>query len=268
MKVSIQGPVLGQPSMGLVASALVASDEGWARGVSGVEYEVEGCDCASLFPPCAPHSKDVPAEGKVQVNTPFGVWAGDRCEAGFGRSEAEMQGRAERRLLADQSRQVESVLWDGNPFAATDPALVQATAVNPGVVYSAEKGLRALLTWLQGQCSGGQLWLHASPGAFDALLQGTTAGTFYREAGLWRWAVNGAVVVPGRGYSGNGPGGAVATATSQWVVVSGPVEVRLSSVSFTSARDHATNDVVVRAERAGLVTVDPCPLGAVEIEVC
>jgi hypothetical protein len=90
------------------------------------------------------------------------------------------------------------------------------------------------------------------------------------RAGTLRTVSRGTPVSVGDGYDASaGPTGA--TANQEWIVMSGPIEIRRSEVfigeDIAQSLDHSTNTFVIRAERYVNVAYDPCGLSAALVDL-
>lgn len=166
----------------------------------------------------------------------------------------EFARRAEIALDAVQSFSAERQLAMGTGVA-TNPFLADGSHTLTGASTTAQTPDVAL-AFLEEEIgeTGKQGMIHATPPVVSRWFEQNRADTRPLVT------VNGTRVVSGGGYQGATPSGRTpAAAGESWVYATGPVEVRLGSVSVLDIKevlDRSNNDVTFRAERYVLVTWD------------
>ncbi len=160
----------------------------------------------------------------------------------FGFPQIDFKGRAQRQNDVALPSAIEAEFWDGtlakakswpNNYLTNITNVSQnltpgATTIDNGTAVSVTAGLGILQDALR-QGVGGQGMLHMIPRAVPSLLNVRRVGGFLLD-------IFDNIVVPGVGYSGNGPGGAVPALGTTWM--------------------YATDLVMTRVERVARVTPD------------
>jgi len=217
---------------------------------------------------------------------PYQIVEGDGCAPGERNAIADFRARASRALLANESRKLELELWSGrvahaggfqldvgtsignnwlaNPDTATDLGIVGlAFALGEAVQYLAET------TTEQGM-------IHAQPRVVSAWW---SAQLLRREGNVIYENTNDHVVVPGTGYSGLAPdvnndtpeSGAISSGSTSSIYATSMVNVAEDDVvvlgDAADGVDRATNQILVRAERAVLAWWDNCAHGHIEVDL-
>lgn len=286
----IEAPARGAVRRGLVASAPTltfpapldeqANPPGGEPWLGGVFFEAGACDSLDPRPIlCADlgDKGEQSSDGNPEWH-PYYVMGADRCTTmDRGRPRVEY---ARRNLLATQSRQIESEVWDGvasfdaqtvgdpiNPFLADGLATIVSASAVPFV---------NALAWLDHDLvdclNGAQGMIHASV---------LTANLWY-SAGLLRvddggrlLTVSDNIVVAGAGYSGSAgvardpedpavaPVPPAAIDAAAWAYGTGLVYVALGAedrIGQTEAAeiDRTTNTQVTRVERPAVAIWAPC----------
>lgn len=261
----LEGPLPGPPEYSLLTLPGVVKEDG-ARWLNGVNVFGYPCGVPLLWEPCSEgtfRTKSEESEMPVTRFDSFAVIQPLTCSAiGMGNPE-EYSIRAERALEATQSFGVEEALSQGvtgsaNPFLGDG----NVTVLGGGAV-SLQTGL-SLLENAIGE-TGRAGMIHAAP----AVASGWSfdGGLVSDGRTLKTWL--GTPVVSGGGYIGAEADGNAPAAGNAWAFATGPVEVRLASVSTLPIRDvleRETNVVTFRAERYALAIWDTCLQVAVEVD--
>lgn len=264
-----EGPQLTPPTVSLLSAAEIVPMTG-DRWTSGFDLINEGSETgyADLNPggggvfeicPEVGTFKVIDASGANESYTPYVIYATDKCSTWP--AKREFYDRAQRKLLAAESTALELQLWDGvsNPFLA-DGAGVQnviGTVTVPMTATSAKEAI-ALLEQEMGEISATRGMIHIRPQVLFPLLE---AQVIRRVGNIYLSPMDN-IVVPGRGYSGNGPAGQAPGAT-EWMyghpgivqVRRGPV-IRLGEDDLASQVDRYVNDRFVIVERVAHVALD------------
>lgn len=262
------------PRVGLVASARAVTepDERW---INGFTWAPENCSEGVIVDPCdANPSKNISANPDVSTFDPYVIVAGDKCSP-F--QERDYKSRAQRKLLACESKAIEKEFWTGtqaqssgwtgNRYLASNAAddLSGGSAVTP------LEALACLEQYLGDCVCGGVGMIHATR---STVLIWSQYNVLIREGNIIT-TINGTIVVPGAGYDGSGPDGDAATDGNVWAYATGLVEVRRSAIAvfpdtMAEALNRMTNLVEFRVERMAAATWDGCCLGAVlaNVPVC
>lgn len=274
----ITAPPAAPPLVSLLTSAVVVT--GAERWQGGFDYETETCglDNTGTFDPCNTGSKTVVASNDTIEVEPFGIWVGESCSS-LGAVTRDWQGRVRRKLLACQSRLIESELLLGTQARAASPDwpnkyLTQYTSDTlSAAAVTPTDALACLEEYLSSCNCGAQGMIHASR---QVVTHWANNGLVQREGDKILSTV-GTIIVPGSGYDGSGPatsvGGAPQAAAdgSIWAYATGMVHVYLDDIlitpgSIAHALDRTTNLITYRAERLVAYSWDCCH-GAVEIDL-
>lgn len=264
-------PVARRFSLLSTPGVVVEDDNRWMNGVNVIGYPA---GLPSAWEPCSTgtfrvkDSSAVEGEEEAQPSSrfdPIAVYFPFSCTVRGGRGvQQKLIDRVEAVLDATLSFGVERALVAGtagstNPFIGDTgmDVLASGNAVSPQVGQSYLENAIAALTGRQGI-------IHATPAVVAAWGYG---------AGLPEdvppdeevddpppphtlRTANGTPVISGAGYIGVHPlgsGGLVGPGeTTDWVYATGPVEVRVGDLEPTEVEDvidHASNDIVIRAER-------------------
>jgi hypothetical protein len=234
---------------------------------------ISAIDATGLFPICPTDEETKDAQNRLGGTDffPFVVYASDACSTftGVKRENAKVK------LDVIESWWLEREFWEGS-LALGNPSLVGADSDVLGTSEDVKTGFGLIDAAIATSGHDGRGMIHLDPATFDAL-QGYEL--FRREGNVWLSPLDN-YVVPGHGYTGNGPnpgGGAnenAATDTVRWIYGHpGMVVVYRGPVIFTppetdgpdkEAIDRQTNDIVVYAERAiGFVLSNPLDDGEV-----
>ena len=251
-----------------------SENELWTRGI---QYAPENLSAAVNR---APNDRStvmtpfVPANEAIVVCDPFAIVTSYSCSP-FGFEAIDYKGRAQRQNDLATPAALELEFWDGAVSLANGSPnnyltrAGAATIVNPtiGTAVSITAGL-ALLQDALRQGLGGQGMIHVMPGAAPSLINVRRVGKFMLDE-------FDNIVVPGVGYSGNGPIGAAhaaATNTTAWMFATDLVMTRVQAQarifpdSMAEALDRGShaggssdgypNTVTFRAERLAMAYFD------------
>ena len=198
--------------------------------------------------------------GKSYVSAdPFQVLAGVACGS-LGTLGVDDESRARQSLEAAEARLVEATFERGN----INPSLVSAATLTPNGsnAVRVKRAVGILESYLRDNY-GGTGVLHASP-LLSPYLQTERDGNVRRTH-------LGTPVAFGSGYDGVSPAGAAPAANTVWLYATGAVTVRRSPVDVpaTGAEtlDRATNQTLLIAERAVMVSIDCVPPAAVLVDL-
>lgn len=239
-----------------IATIVVEDDNRWENGF---EIEGEGCGTAAAWDDCGSDLK-VPGDSRANSQfTPFVIYSTDSCSTwGYskGGERDRRAARVKRNLATSESFILEQELW-GDTLGVGNPKIADTSALT----YST--GLPILQAVAQIEDAAGDLargagvYIHMRPYQFTLLVH---EQILRLVDGKWITPM-GSVIVPGRGYAGDGPAGEPATTTEEWIYATAPVEVRLGAPydiddpKDVVARD--TNDVLLIAERKAIASFDP-----------
>lgn len=278
MTVDVQAPPLTAPRVSLISSALTGvppvvngSSERW-YGRLAIQ-NISAVDSTGLFPICPTDEETKDAQNRLGATDffPFVVYASDACSTITGVKREN----AKTKLDVIESWWLEREFWEGS-LGLGNPSLVGSNSDILGTSEDIKTGFGLIDAAIATSGHDGRGMIHLDPVTFDAL-QGY--GLFRREGNVWLSPLDN-YVVPGHGYTGNGPnpgGGAnenAATDTVRWIFGHpGMVVVYRGPVIFTppetdgpdkEAIDRSTNDIVVYAERAvGFVLSNPLDDGEI-----
>jgi hypothetical protein len=160
-------------------------------------------------------------------------------------------------------------LWDG---MAPATGLVDVPAANVVTVTGDHvvSVVGNLVQRMSSKGSGSSGVLHMSP--YVATLA-ADRGIVYRQGNRLRTVVGDHLVIADGGYSGDGPGGVAASATSQWIYATGPIFYAVgestfpAGYDFTKYIDRGSNTLVVPVETSLLAVFDPCFWFAGEVKL-
>lgn len=273
-RAAVRGPEPTAPRVSLITSAPPVDDLD-LRWANGVAYRSEICGAGIGRVGLCPggETKDS-ASGQVLVEAdPFAVYASYNCPPQTGLSLEDYKARARANLEAFFAKEVEEELWTGGAVT-TNPRLAAPEADE--LSASAEDSVDALacLEHYLAVCgSGGRGMIHATRRVVTLWAKD---GLVRREGGLVL-TVTDNIVVPGAGYPGTDPdsdaGDITPTSGEDWAYATGMVQVRREADSsivpatMAEAVNRQTNDAEFRAERAAVVTFDPCCHAGIPITV-
>lgn len=276
MTVDVQAPPLSAPRVSLITSALTGvppvvqgESERWYGRL--VIRNISAIDSSGLFPVCPSDEEIKEAQRRLGGTDffPFIVYASDACSTFTGAKHE----RAEDKLDVAEAWWLEREFWEGS-LALGNPSLVGSDSTILGTSEDVKLGFGLIDAAIATSGHDGRGMIHMDPVTFDAL-QGYDL--FRREGNVWLSPLDN-YVVPGHGYTGNGPnpGGGdnenEATATVRWifghpgmvVVYRGPVINTPPKGDDAASINRTTNDQVVLAERAvGFVLSNPLDDGEV-----
>jgi hypothetical protein len=259
MSANFKAPGLVAPRVSILSSAEIVSTPGdrwWGT------YEIlplSGNGSSGIFPICDEGEHTAPERLGAQTFTPFAVWAADECST-FGSGAMEFVDRAKQKLAVVEPWWIENYLWENpdafvNPSFTASPSTVVASGMDP---LGAFANLDAAIA--QDRHDGRGM-IHMVPELFVLLQQ---YELFRREGNVWYSPLDN-IVVPGRGYTGNGPnedGGAnenEATDTVTWMFGHpGIIRIRRSEIMYLpdddgiamlKEMDRYINDLKAVAER-------------------
>lgn len=254
------------PRSGLVRSAITPAgdDDRWQGGLA---WRSERCPAATSYDPC---SDEIPPEvgpgpGGLNYYVPQVLRASDECST---RSSdlGDLQGRARRTLEGVTSFWLARELWTGEQSAASPyetpegggPVSNRALAQVSGVtvvagVHQPKHGLSVLEEAARSDngSQGMDVWIHV-----PLELLGLLDGVLVREGDLW-FTQSGSRVVVDAGYLGTAPDGTEPVG-SRFIYATGPVTVRLGSITVEEFVNHRTNRVKAVAERMAAAYFDSC----------
>lgn len=261
-------PVAPQHSITQLPGVIVPDgDEHW---IAGVAFDLYPCTGVQGWDTCSEGSDgDLKDDGDYPtpaIYSSFTAYAPIQCSS-FGQQSGErLIERATRYLDAADHVALEQQIWNGswvpsNPSFAADSVDVGGGAVDI---------VRALgLLERTAGVGGLQGVIHMSPRT--AMAAASWSLVIADRAGTLRTVSRGTPVSVGDGYDAT-KGPSAAGANQEWIVMSGPVEIRRSEV-FTmpddpsQALDHSDNTFVFRAERYVNVAYDPCGLSAALVDL-
>lgn len=312
-RVRLEGVLPASPprfSLLTVPGVEITQDPTDGRWLNGVEIEPEGCsvtlpdDFADLtaasvdYPYWWQTCRDgdiapttaIPAGTKAMSTTnpgrvtsePYTVWTGYRCSTLDLHNEVrinEVKARLRRRLLACTPKAVEHEVWTGQVATAAgfpNPFLADSTAITE-VLSGSQLGYVTALGELEQAlaecgCSGAHI-IHAQPRLVNLWV---SEGLVVRPptASHLETVATGTYVVPGTGYPGTEPDGAVpASYANTYAYGSGMIRVLLSPPRVPNVEaatvERTQQTVELRAERDVLhIFDDTCCLRGVQVLAC
>lgn len=244
------------------------------RWIDGYQIYPDDCDGGHIIDPCQLGSNaDVADTGQASVIgpiQPFIIEASDKCST-FGAPHDFRLARAQRKLLAVQSKVLEAEFWNGtkaqsqswtnNQYLRKSGVTVLGTAPVGGA-FGWIDGLAAL----EQAISDGSAWergvIHASPQLVTHWIAAYLV--FPRPSDGLLTTGLGTIVVAGSGYDGTGPQSAINPNRLEWAYATPVPQIRLGEVTFsqtdedTVAVDRLTNDRTIRASRFASIVMSSC----------
>lgn len=261
---AIDGPLPVKPRYTLVDATLItratpdvaeAQDgERWANGVAVHGYPQE---IGSAWGVCADASPNEKGSQEFPIPLPlFGpltVYLTETCSSPYIKTPEDFRKRALAVFAAVESAAVarEFELGEfvpGNPHLADDNLVV----LNGGDCTTLANGLALLEEAIAGTHRGGVI--HMTSGTAAALSARDGGNALHVEGGKL-YTVNGTLVIPDYGYTGDAPDGQPDnTGTERWAYATGPVETLRTEPTIVpdtiaEALDRLNNTVEYRAER-------------------
>lgn len=246
-------------------------------GTEGDTYDI-GCGPLDLL------NLDISGD-KSTVRTPehfyaFGVREPESC-SNFGFAGVDTNVRADRAITLDEAKQVERELWTGRraklnaaagateylfnrwlardtaePLTGNPPAVTQ---LKGGVAQNPTRALAELEQAVASNRSGGRGIIHATP---RTVTYWTENGHLYRAGNVLLTVARDTVVIPGEGYDGSAPNGAVdATGDTAWAYATGWIEVFRGPVQIITPQSPeftTSNRRTSIAVRKYALEIDPC----------
>lgn len=263
MSVNAATPALRPPRVSILTSAEIldlAGDRWWGqihtRVLSGDPTDTAlGIESGDLFilPVCLDgETKEPFPRTDTRVHTPFVIYATDDCSS-YGSATTDFLDRAKQKLAVNEAWSIERMLWDGDPsidgFSFVDTGIAPLdTGAHPLL------GFALLDSTVAENRTDGRGMIHMTTKVFDLLQQ---YNLFRREGNIWLSPLDN-IVVPGRGYSGNGPDDEDESATSSWMFGHpGIIGIARSEVmtlpenddELIRQMDYRHNDILALAER-------------------
>lgn len=254
------------------------------RWIDGYSIYPDDCDGGHIVDPCQLGSNaDVADTGQASIIgpiQPFVIEASDKCST-FGAPHDFRLARAQRKLLAVQSKVLEAEFWNGtkaqsqtwanNQYLRKAGVTVLGTAPVGGP-FGIVDGLAAL----EQAISDGSAWergvIHASPQlvthwAWQGLVKARPSppGTLMTELGT--------IVVAGGGYDGSGPQNQINPNHYEWAYATPVPQIRLGQITYnetdtdTVAVDRLANDRIIRASRFASIVMSGCFRAAALIDM-
>lgn len=259
--VAVEAPPALAPLHNLIDTAAAVSPKIEVTGDKwqlGFSYRPTSCGCAQAWSwECGETKpdKDTPSAVDLVDYEPFHVVASSPDCQHVGDPEAE----ARALLATTQSRAVEHELWTGTMVPGNlHLASAHATVLGGGDPVAPRAALAAL-TQALASCAGGHRGMIHAPVYATSLWE----DWLVEEGDVLRTMSRGDIVVPGAGYPGTSPAGAVPADGTVWAYATGLVSVLLGDVEVVpdddgQALDRRTNSLIYRAERVAAASWDGC----------
>ncbi len=277
-----QPPVLTLIGASRTLAGDVTPDTGapvrWEGG--GVEFEALPCNVEEVpyIPGCAAIDlNDDLARPNIEKSDTITLWKGVRCSSRPGELERG-EARARQLLLIDQHRQLEHEFWTGDIHQAASPDLEGRWLAQDGVVEELSGSgqssplVYALAALQEALGSGSGGGTGCGRGMIHATLQTATlwlAASAIRREGLLLLDAFDNIIVPGVGYDGSSPSGAIdGTGETVWAYATGIVDTRLAEILTRSAHDPTDNDVDAIASREAIAYWDGCCHYGINVNLC
>lgn len=273
-RLTVQSPAFTPAPFGLVASVGTV-DEPDPHWRMGIQYQPDYCGILSdIGTVCVTGSgftklattDEVPIRGA----NAFTVYAWINCSL-VPFDEEEALARVTTALINNEAAQVERAFWMGGTYEGDvrprlaanadlfdEDVLIQTAAtvvVTGGVDVVNAIGL---LEGAMGECYSGIPIIHVPKRAIANLADGTQITAKGQQL---RTMAN-SLVIAGNGYDGSGPAGQEASTYDVWFYATGAIDVRRSTIEYTStwreSVNKAENGQVLIAERTYLIDWDCC----------
>lgn len=265
------GPPLTPPRVSLVNSVeVIYQPDSAFRATNRTQYE--SCDGGlESYINCGegnPESLSEGTDSNIWTSTTIELIGAETCSTFGNTDEKFFKNRAEKKLLACQSKQLEYELWTGfsftennvdNNYLASDTAvdITSNTAVEPEDALDALEDVIA-----DAGCTNA--FIHVSPFILAKLVRhhdGIYKVVDSQTGKIQYYSPFGNKIISGGGYPGTSPNGDAPTNSDEWIYASAPVVVKLGPVhvspdSFHGALDRTTNTVTFRATRLAQVEFD------------
>lgn len=264
MSANVSAPSLQAPRVSIISSSEIVSPpsgDGHAHWQAAIHLLPLSADqSGGVFPVC-PTSEDLDAEQrfKSQVRFPFVVYTTDTATSYDKMTSDELMDRARQKLAVTEPWYIEQELWEdtqglGNPSFVASESVVVSEGKDPVAAFS------DLDSAVANDQHDGRGTIHMTTEMFDLLIP---HDMFRREGNVWFSPLDN-IVVPGRGYTGNGPNASypganpnAATDTAHWMFGHpGVVQIMRSEVIYYpeqelvhKSMDRPVNDVWVSAQR-------------------
>lgn len=259
MSVNVMAPPIRAPRVSLLSSADVLTfqrDDG-ERWFGGIElYPLSGTDASGLWPVCPGENSEATKDAGNRIGgqrfQPFAIYATDFCST-YGSGAVDFHQRARDKLAVVESYWIEHELWEGT-LGLNNPSFVHS----PSTVLTAGP-TDALMAFVEMDSAvaddlhDGRGMIHMPTSIFSWLTQ---YSVFRREGNVWLSPLDN-IVVPGRGYTGNGPEGSSESADAKWIFGHpGTIQIARSEVTVLPESDklfkqmsRPINDIHALAER-------------------
>lgn len=281
---AIDGPLPCRPRYNLVDSTLISratpdveeasEDERWANGIAVHGYPQE---VGSSWGVCADVSPEEKGTQEFPIPLPlFGpltVYVTETCSSPYIRTPEDFRARALAVFQAVESAAVAREFELGE-FVPGNPHLGDAdlTVLNSGAATSLTNGIALLEEAIADTHRCGVIHMTSATALALSTLGG---GGVLQVQGGKLYTVNGTLVIPDFGYTGNAPAGEAAnTGTERWAYATGPVETLRTAQpviipeNLSEALDRLSNTVEYRAERYYVPFWDTALQVGVRIDRC
>lgn len=256
MSANVTAPPIRAPKVSLLSSSDLIDIAG-DRWEAGFElYPLSGADASGLWPVCPDPESEATKDAQNRLGgqrfTPFAIYATDVCST-YGSGGVDFLARARAKLAVVESYWIEHELWEGtlgfqNPSFVNSPSVVLTTGPTDALMAFVE-----LDAAVANDLHDGRGTIHVPTVVFSWLTQ---YSIFRREGNVWLSPLDN-IVVPGRGYTGNGPEDAEATESSQWIfghpgvvqIARGPIINLPTQEQIEKQMVRPTNDIKALAER-------------------
>lgn len=186
----------------------------------------------------------------------------DRCKT-LGGLQLITEASIKRQTEAATSYVVARELWTGDlsdsqPYDTPEDvgvvnarlASVSATVVGAGAAHAPNHALGLLEQEARRAAVGQDVWIHVPVEVFELFTD------LEQRGGAW-FTRSGARIIADPGYLGTEPDGDL-PADRRWMYATGPVQVRLGSITTDAFTHWQTNEYTVNGERMFAATFDPC----------
>lgn len=265
-------------------TAVNVDGEPWREAAITFTPEPCGGEGGVFDPSCGIQAVDISGDEST-VKVPehfqaFGVFEPETC-SNFGWAGLDTDARARRAITLDEAKQVERELWKGvqaqasgwttNRWLARNAAdgsgnPPAATILKASVAQAPVRALAELEAEIASRRSGGRAIIHATRRTVTFWVHNQL---LYRAGNTLLTIATDTVVVPGEGYDGSSPAGAVdASGDTDWAYATGPIEALRGPVELlrpSSPEQTVNNRRTSIAKRQYALVIDPCVHVAIKV---
>lgn len=262
MSVNIATMSVRPPRVSLLSSSEILDIPGekWFAGVEFMPLSSEGS--SGVLVPCASDEKSAATRSESLTVKAYGIYATDECTS-FGSGATDFIQRAKDKLAVVEPWWMERQLWEDTNVMSNPSFVGNTTTTTVASNKSALHAFSRLDSAVAQDTTDGRGMIHVPTIIWDLL---PVNNLLRREGNVWYSPLDN-IVVPGRGYTGNGPnpdGGANANAATDslsWMfghpgtiqIARGRVTTLPEADKLEAQMNRQTNDIRALAERVVIV---------------